>query len=105
GSQAALDLGLACLRTRGRVVVFSAVNGPVKLDLFRVHTQELEIIGACNDQNLIDLALHQLTNPKLRLDTLVTHRLAFDQWPQAFELARNGKDEALKVALLFRTNS
>lgn len=101
GSQAALDLGLASLRSRGRAVVFSGVNGPVSVDLFRLHTQELEILGACNDENLIDSALSQLVNPKLRLSSLVTHRLPFSQWPRAFELARSGKDDALKVAMLF----
>jgi threonine dehydrogenase-like Zn-dependent dehydrogenase len=37
----------------------------------------------------------------LRLDTLVTHHLPFAEWPRAFDLARHGKDEALKVALVF----
>ncbi len=105
GSEAALDLALASVRSRGRVVVFSAINGPVKVDFFRLHTQELEILGACNDQDLIDGALTELTKPYLRLDSLVTHRLPFKQWPEAFELARNGKDEALKVALVFGDNA
>ncbi len=43
----------------------------------------------------------QLSDADLRLASLVTHRIPFAQWPQAFELARNGKDEALKVALIF----
>jgi threonine dehydrogenase-like Zn-dependent dehydrogenase len=101
GSQSALDLCLASVRTRGRVVVFSAVSGPVTMNLFRLHTQELEILGACNDQDLIDAALEQLADPRLKLASLVTHRLPFDQWPRAFDLARSGKDEALKVALVF----
>ena len=101
GSQEALDLALMSLRARGRVVVFSSVKGPATVELFRLHTQELEIVGACNDQNLIDAALDELGNPQLRLSSLVTHRLPFEQWRRAFELARNGKDEALKVALVF----
>ncbi len=101
GNQEALDLGLASLRSRGRVVVFSGLHGPVSVDLFRLHTQELEILGACNDHDLIDKALKQLMNPRLRLNSLVTHRLPFREWPRAFELARNGKDQTLKVALVF----
>jgi threonine dehydrogenase-like Zn-dependent dehydrogenase len=83
------------------VVVFSALHGPANLDLFRLHTNELEIIGACNDLELLDPALERLSDPQLDLGSLVTHRLPFAQWPRAFELARNGKDEALKVALEF----
>ncbi len=105
GNQQALDLCLASLRTRGRAVVFSGVGGAVNVNLFRLHTQELEILGACNDQDLIDGALNQLADPKLGLCSLVTHRLPFDQWKQAFDLARNGKDRALKIALLFDHSS
>jgi threonine dehydrogenase-like Zn-dependent dehydrogenase len=101
GSPSAFELGLASLRARGRLVLFSAVHGPVSADWFRVHTQELEILGACNDEDMIDVALERLADPELHLGPLVTHRLPFAQWPRAFELARHGKDEALKVALMF----
>lgn len=101
GSQSALEVCVASLRARGRLVVFSAINGPASVDLFRVHVKELEILGACNDQDLIDAALERLTDPALRLGSLVTHRVPFAGWPRAFALARGGKDEALKVALVF----
>ena len=101
GSPSALELGVASLRARGRVVVFSAVHGTPAVDWFRLHTQELEILGACNDQDLIDAALDLLADAKLGLASLVTQRVPFAEWPRAFELARHGKDEALKVALMF----
>jgi threonine dehydrogenase-like Zn-dependent dehydrogenase len=101
GAPEALEVAIASLRPRGRVVVFSAIQGVVKVDWFRLHTQELEILGACNDQDLITPALESLGNPALRLGSLVTHHLPFSEWPRAFELARHGKDEALKVALVF----
>jgi len=101
GSASAVGLGLASLRARGRLVVFSAVQGTPAVDWFRLHTQELEILGACNDEDLIDAALERLADAELSLASLVTHRLPFAEWPRAFELARHGKDEALKVALMF----
>jgi threonine dehydrogenase-like Zn-dependent dehydrogenase len=101
GSPSALELSLGSLRARGRAVVFSAVHGTPSVDWFRVHTQELEILGACNDQNKIDAAVSLLGDPALRLASLVTHHVPFTQWARAFELARGGKDEALKVAMVF----
>ena len=101
GSPAAMELALASLRARGRVVVFSALPMPPTVDWFRLHTQEFDILGACNDQDLIDPALACLANPALGLDSLVTHHLPFADWRRAFELARHGKDEVLKVALVF----
>jgi threonine dehydrogenase-like Zn-dependent dehydrogenase len=100
-SPSALELSVAALRARGRLVVFSAVQGAPSVDWFRLHTQELEILGACNDEDMMDAALERLTDEELRLSSLVTHRLPFAEWPRAFELARRGKDEALKVALMF----
>ncbi|MBM4435666.1 MAG: alcohol dehydrogenase catalytic domain-containing protein [Actinobacteria bacterium] len=101
GSPSALELGMACLRARGRVVVFSAVQGTPSVDWFRLHTQELEILGACNDEDLLEAALERLADSELRLSSLVTHRFPFAQWPEAFALARDGHDRALKVALIF----
>ncbi len=101
GAQSALDTCLRSLRARGRAVIFSAINRGAMIDLFKVHTHELEILGACNDQDLIDPALALLSDPAIGLRSLITHRLPFDKWPRAFELARDGKNEALKVALEF----
>ena len=101
GNQAGLDLCLASVRARGRVVVFSAIQGQASVDLFRVHVKELSILGACNDENHIDTALRLLSEPGLGLATLITHRIPLTDWPRAFELAEKGKENALKVALLF----
>jgi threonine dehydrogenase-like Zn-dependent dehydrogenase len=101
GSASALELSLDSLRARGRAVVFSAVHGTPSIDWFRLHTQELEILGACNDKDQIDAAVSLLGDPALRLSSLVTHHLPFSQWSRAFELARGGKDETLKVAMVF----
>jgi threonine dehydrogenase-like Zn-dependent dehydrogenase len=101
GTQSAVDVCLGTLRARGRLVAFSALKEPAKVDLFRVHTHELEILGACNDRDMIDPALKRLSDPQLHLASLVTHELPFTQWQRGFELARHGKDQALKVALTF----
>lgn len=101
GSASAMEQALASLRARGRLVVFSAVPGAPSVDWFRLHTQELEVLGACNDEDCIDAATGLLAEPGLRLSSLITHRLPFEEWSRAFDLARSGKDETLKVALVF----
>jgi threonine dehydrogenase-like Zn-dependent dehydrogenase len=100
-SAEAVGLALATLRARGRLVIFSAIPPAVPIDLFRLHTQELEILGACNDEDRHHAALGLLTDPELDLDSLVTHRLPLSQWKRALDLAAHAKDEALKVALVF----
>jgi L-iditol 2-dehydrogenase len=101
GNQSALDLCVNSLRARGRVVVFSAIHNPASIDMFRLHLKELSLVGACNDEDHMDNALRQLSDPQLGLEHLITHRLPFEEWTRGFELARHGKDCALKVALVF----
>ena len=99
------QLCLQVLRARGRLVIFSGLLDPVPLDLFRLHVKELEILGACNDQDYLDEALACLSDPALKLDSLVTHRIPFADWRRAVALASRGKDEALKVAIMFGEGS
>jgi threonine dehydrogenase-like Zn-dependent dehydrogenase len=100
-SQSAMDQCVASVRARGRVIVFSTIPGRPTIDLVRVHLKELEILGACNDEDELDRAMACLANPELRLDQLITHRLPLEQWQKALELASNAREQALKVAFVF----
>jgi len=92
---------LAALRSRGRLVIFSALPEAVTLDLVPLHLGEQEIVGACNDEERLDEALRCLSDPGLALHEIVTHALPFTRWREAFALASDGHDRALKVALTF----
>lgn len=89
------------LRKRGRMVVFSLLKDPVPVDLFNLHISEQEIVGCCNDEDRMDMALQCLQDPSLNLSELVTHEVPFDNWEEGFYLARDRHDKALKVALVF----
>ncbi len=93
--------GLALLRAKGRCVVFSALPRETPVDLFDVHMRELEIVGACNDQDRLDDAVARLADPALRLSELVTHTFALAAYQEALHLAAVGHDHALKVAFTF----
>ncbi len=101
GSAEAVRMGLALLRPKGRLVLFSAVPSPAPIDLVAVHVRELEIVGACNDENRLDEAVGLLTDAKLAPAELVTHEFAVEAYREAFELASSGHADAMKVALTF----
>ncbi len=100
-SAQALKDGLRCLKPRGRMVVFSALPGETPVDLFSLHLKELEIVGACGDQDLFDQAVSLLDEPRLALHELVTHEFRIEDYRQAFETAEFNKAEAMKVAFRF----
>ena len=101
GSADAVAQGVELLAPRGRFVVFSALPGSTPVDLFRVHVKELQIVGACNDMDMLDEAVHLLGNRQLDLASLITHRLGLEQYEEAFRLAGLGREEAIKVAFKF----
>lgn len=100
-SSEAFSTCLSALRKRGRLVVFSLLKDPVPVDLFALHVAEQEIVGCCNDEDRMDESLACLLDPKLALSELITHQIPFENWADAFHLARNRHDIALKVALTF----
>ena len=101
GNQQAVKDGLELLRAKGRLVLFSAVTGQTPLDLFKVQLKELEIVGSCNDNNMIDQAAIFLSDKELGLDRLITHKFSIGQYEKVFALAESGKDLAIKVAFIF----
>jgi len=100
-SQEAFLTCLNALRKRGRLVVFSLVEEAVPIHLFDLHISELEIAGCCNDENKMDESLTCLADPTLNLAEIITHEVSLDDWREAFHLARDRHDKALKVALRF----
>ena len=101
GSARAVRDGSALLRPKGRFVVFSAIPGDTPVDLFNVHVKELEIVGACNDNDRFSEAVSKLADPALRLGEFITHRFPLVAYKDAFALAERGREEAIKVAFTF----
>jgi threonine dehydrogenase-like Zn-dependent dehydrogenase len=104
-SAAAARDAVSLLAPRGRLVLFSALPAGTELDLWRVHARELEIVGACNDQDRLDAAVELLGRPELALSSLVTHTFPLAAFEAALELAARGHDQALKVAFGFALES
>ena len=63
--------------------------------------KELEVVGACNDQERLDDAIALLGDPALGLADIVTHRFTIEQYQEAFALAESRVDGALKPAIVF----
>jgi threonine dehydrogenase-like Zn-dependent dehydrogenase len=100
-SPQALNQGLALLKPKGRLVLFSAITGNPGIDTFSIHVRELEIIGACNDQDRLDEAVRSLSDASLAFGELVTHSFPLEDFEKAFAMAAGGKDQAIKVSLSF----
>ncbi len=98
-SKAAVADALVALRRKGRLVIFASLLGETPVDLMTVQTKELEIVGACNDEERLDDALAFLVAEHASLADLVTHTFPLEQYQEALDLAATGQDRAIKVAL------
>ena len=100
GNARAVEICIEALRSRGTLSVFSGIMGKVPVDLWKLHVKELHICGSCNDMDCLDEALVLLADESLGLSKLISHEFPFAQWEQAFDMAANGKDGALKVSVV-----
>jgi len=82
-------------------VVFSALPSDTPVDLFWVHLKEIEIVGACNDQERFADAVRMLSNPALGISKIITHRLPLAEYQQAFLLAEIERETTMKVTFVF----
>lgn len=101
GSAAALQTCINVVRPRGRIAAFCYFPEPIPVDVGSIHMKELELLGCCNDEDFLDQSMSALSDPRMAFGEIVTHRLPFEQWERAFELATSAKDDTLKVALCF----
>ena len=99
-SPEAADLCIEVLRSRGVLVVFSALGGKTPIDLMRVHLKELTIAGSNNDEGFMDDAIRLLSDPELDMKSIVTHEIPFEKWEEAFNLAEFDKENCLKVSMI-----
>ena len=97
----AVETGVAALRSRGTLCLFSGIGGRTPVDLFKVHVKELTIAGSCNDTGYLDEALRLLADKTLDIGGVITHRFPFERWEDAFWQARDGKQNGLKVCVDF----
>lgn len=94
-----ISLGLSLLSKRGSIVFFSGLKknqSKIYLDYNRIHYQEIRITGAygCTSRQN-KTALKLLTQGKIRVTKLISHRLDLENIEQGLNLIK--KQKALKV--------
>ena len=100
GHPSSVQQGLDAIRKMGRFVEFSVFGQPVTVDWSIISDRkELDLLGAHLSPFCYDTVIDWIGNGKLPTDGVVSHQFSLDQWEEAFELAKTGKDGAMKVVL------
>ena len=89
----------------GRFVEFSVFGKPVTVDWSIISDRkELDLLGSHLSPFCYDTVIEWIGNGKLPTDGVVSHKFSLDDWEEAFELARTGKNGAMKVVLMPNAN-
>lgn len=99
GHPAAVENGLRMIRKLGTFVEFSVMREPVTVDWTVIgDTKELNIHGSHLGPYCYPVAIKMLTEGRLPMDRIVTHRLPLADFQRGIDLVHKGT-ESIKVTL------
>jgi len=100
GSQSALESAVSNARNGSRVVALGVYPTKPKIEMGFIVERELELIGSMmyTRQDWLR-AISLIKDKKVKVDPLVTHRFDFKDYPEAYRVARENSDEAVKIMI------
>lgn len=101
GHPSSVQQGLDAIRKMGRFVEFSVFGQPVTVDWSIISDRkELDLLGAHLSPYCYDTVIEWIGSGKLPTNGVVTNQFPLEKWEEAFEIAKTGKDGAMKVVLV-----
>ena len=97
GTAVAVEQALELARPGGRVVLTGLPHEASRVDFFSVVQREIRIVGSMIYQQEFPEAIQLLSEGKVRVDRLVTHRFPLDRLQEAFVAHRT--PDAIKVSV------
>jgi 2-desacetyl-2-hydroxyethyl bacteriochlorophyllide A dehydrogenase len=100
GAAPAIEAAFDSLRRGGRLLVFGVAPEEARISLspFRIYNDEITVVGSMAVLHSFGAALDLVATGAVDTDTLLTHELSLENYPEALELMRSGK--GLKVQVL-----
>jgi threonine dehydrogenase-like Zn-dependent dehydrogenase len=100
GTGAAPNIGLAALRPRGTLVIFSLIWNPQPPDFGAISLKELNLVGSCRSQGCFQPCLTWLAEGKIPAEKLVDLQLPLAQFHDAVRQLKQRKKDIFKAVLL-----
>ena len=83
----------------GCISVVSLPNEEVPLPMRRIVLEEIEIVGNRANPNTVERVIAMTTANEIDVGRLITHRFPLSEFPRAFDVFAQRKDNSLKVVL------
>ena len=101
GSIDALTMAISAVRRGGAVSVVGVYGMPYdKFPLGQIFDKGISLyFGQAPVQKYIDELIQLVSNRKIRLDDIISHRLSIDEAPHAYQIFKDKEDDCVKVVL------
>jgi L-iditol 2-dehydrogenase len=100
GDPRSIDQAIELLKPGGRLVLVG-IPEPVRVefDIHMMRRKELTFVNVRRQNNCVEPVIQMMADARINVDQMITHRFAFEQIVDAFELVANYDDGVVKAIL------
>uniref|UniRef100_A0A914WRE2 Sorbitol dehydrogenase n=1 Tax=Plectus sambesii TaxID=2011161 RepID=A0A914WRE2_9BILA len=99
GAESSIQSAIYATKSGGVLVLVGLGSATVNIPIVNAAVREVDIRGIFRYANCYPLALSMVASGKVDVKPLITHRFTLEQTLEAFETARTGRDNAIKVMI------
>ncbi|MCD6364683.1 MAG: zinc-binding dehydrogenase [Planctomycetes bacterium] len=97
---AAPDVGIATLRPRGTIVIFSYIWQPRAVDMGLIHMRELNVLGSCRSLSAYRKCLDLMATGAIDTGALVDIQAPLEDYVRVFDRLVSDKKNTFKAVFL-----
>lgn len=102
GQQTAMDQGVEILKPGGTLMLVGIPEvDRISFNIDVLRRRELRLQNVRRQNGCVDAALDMIATGRYPVAGMVTHRFAFDQTPEAFDLVAGYRDNVVKAMIMF----
>lgn len=101
GAEGSVTLAIVASRDGATVVLVGNNSHKVNVPIGSAALREVNLLGVKRYRNVFPLAIHLVSSRAVDVKPLITHRFPVEKALEAFEVARTGRDNAVKVQIEF----